>query len=91
MQKLHIGNMIRKELKAQGRTMTWFANAIHSDRSNAYKMLKRDSIDLALLYKISQLLHHDFFRDYSGFLSSTLSDHDGNVRMQSLNSDNPTD
>ena len=70
MMKIHIGNMIRKELKAQGRTMTWFANAIHSDRSNAYKMLKRDSIDLALLNKICQLLHHDFFRDCSDALRS---------------------
>ncbi|MBR3427862.1 MAG: hypothetical protein IKG95_07980 [Bacteroidales bacterium] len=70
MMKIHIGEMIRRELKAQGRTMTWFANAIHSDRSNAYKMLKRDSIDLALLNKICQLLHHDFFRDCSDALRS---------------------
>ena len=64
MMKIHIGEMIRRELKAQGRTMTWFANAIHSDRSNAY------SIDLALLNKICQLLHHDFFRDCSDALRS---------------------
>lgn len=82
MQKLHIGNMIRKELKAQGRTMTWFANAIHSDRSNAYKMLKRDSIDLALLYKISQLLHHDFFLDYSNLLSYMTPDQKKNESIQ---------
>ncbi len=82
MQKLHIGNMIGKELKAQGRTMTWFDNAIHSDRSNAYKMLKRDSIDLALLYKISQLLHHDFFLDYSNLLSYSTPDLKKNEAIQ---------
>lgn len=67
--KVHIGNMIRVELTRQGRTMTWFANAIHSDRSNTYKMLKRESIDLSLLMYISELLHYDFLRECSEALS----------------------
>ncbi len=68
MAKVHIGNMIRAELTRQGRTMTWFADAIHSDRSNTYKMLKRESIDLALLMYISELLHYDFLRECSKML-----------------------
>lgn len=75
MQKIHIGNMIRAQLKAQGRTMTWFADAIHSDRSNTYKMLKRDSIDLALLMCISELLHYDFLHDCSQALDFEPSNH----------------
>ena len=67
--KIHIGNMIKAELTRQGRTMTWFAEAIHSDRSNTYKMLKRESIDLALLMYISELLHYDFLRECSEALS----------------------
>ena len=67
--KIHIGNMIKAELTRQGRTMTWFAEAIHSDRSNTYKMLKRESIDLALLMYISELLHYDFLRECSDALS----------------------
>ena len=63
--KVHIGNMIKAELRRQGRSMTWFAEAIHSDRSNTYKMLKRDSIDLSLLMYISELLHYDFLLDCS--------------------------
>lgn len=63
--KVHIGNMIRRKLKEQGRSVTWFASAIHSDRSNTYKMLKRESIDLALLMYISELLHYDFLRECS--------------------------
>ena len=66
--KVHIGNMIKAELTRQGRTMTWFAEAIHSDRSNTYKMLKRASIDLALLMSISELLHYDFLLDCSAAL-----------------------
>lgn len=79
--------MIHNELKAQGRTITWFANAIHSDRSNVYKMLKRDSIDLALLYKISQLLHHDFFLDYSDLLHSNNSSQQSMESARQLESD----
>ena len=73
--KVHIGNMIRNKLKEQGRTMTWFADAIHSDRSNTYKMLKRESIDLALLMTISELLHYDFLRDCSRALSFDAENH----------------
>lgn len=66
--KVHIGNMIRRKLKEQGRSVTWFASAIHSDRSNTYKMLKRESIDLVLLMHISELLHYDFLYECSQLL-----------------------
>ena len=65
MQEIHIGEDIRKELKRQGRSVVWFADAIHSDRSNTYKMLKKKSIDLELLMQISELLQHDFLKDCS--------------------------
>lgn len=57
--------MIRAELKAQGRTVAWLADAIHRDYSDVFKMFKRDSIDLAMLIRISKLLNHDFLRDVS--------------------------
>lgn len=65
MESLHIGNMIRAELKAQGRTITWFAKAIHTDRTNVYKILSKETIDLQLLIRISKLLHRDFLQDVS--------------------------
>ena len=55
--------------------MTWFADAIHSDRSNTYKMLKRDSIDLALLMTISELLNYDFLKDCSEALNFEPENH----------------
>lgn len=72
MESLHIGNMIRAELKAQGRTVTWFAKAIHTDRGNVYKILNKDTIDLQLLVRISKLLHHNFLRDYSKAIDSEV-------------------
>ena len=65
MKDINIGEDIRKELKRQERSVVWFADAIHSDRSNTYKMLKKRSIDLALLMQISELLQHDFLKDCS--------------------------
>ena len=65
MESLHIGNMIRAELKAQGRTVTWFAKAIHTDRTNVYKILNKETIDLQMLIRISKLLHHDFLLECS--------------------------
>ena len=64
MESLHIGKMISAELKAQGRTVTWFAKAIHTDRSNVYKIFSKESIDLKLLVRISKILHHNFLQDY---------------------------
>jgi hypothetical protein len=65
MESIHIGNMIKAELKAQGRTVTWFAKAIHTDRTNVYKILSKDTIDLKLLIRISKLLHHNFLLECS--------------------------
>lgn len=65
MESLHIGNMIRAELKAQGRTVTWFARAIHTTRTNVYKIMDKESIDLKLLIRISKLLHYDFLSECS--------------------------
>lgn len=65
MKDINIGNDIREELKRQGRSVVWFADAIHTDRSNTYKLLKKKSIDLRLLMEISELLQHDFLKDCS--------------------------
>ena len=61
--------MIRAELRAQGRTVRWFAESIHRDYSDVFKMFKRASIDLALLLRISKVLNHDFLRDISEIMN----------------------
>ena len=69
MGDIHIGRMIQAELKAQGRSVTWFSGAIHRERSDVYKMFKRPSIDTDMLVRISKLLRHDFFRNFSNGIS----------------------
>lgn len=57
----HIGQLISEELTRQERTPAWLG----CDRTNAYKILKRSSIDTALLMRICRVLRHDFFLDLS--------------------------
>lgn len=63
MNDVHIGNMIKAELKKQGRSVSWLAEQIYCEKSNIYKMFKRKSIDLAQLMQISVVLDHNFLRD----------------------------
>ena len=60
---IHIGQDIRRKLKEQGRTVTWFANEIHTDRSNVYKMFQQHSMDVAKLMEISRLLDYNFLQN----------------------------
>lgn len=62
---LHIGNLVKKELLRQERTVSWLARKLCCDRSNVYKIFLRPTIDSELLFRISVILHHDFFKDYS--------------------------
>jgi hypothetical protein len=59
----HIGKLIQAEIKAQGRTVTWFAKAIHCDRTNAYKIFNSSHLDSELIWRISSVLGHNFFLD----------------------------
>lgn len=62
---IHIGKVIEKILRDQGRTVTWFARSLYCDRTNVYKIFQRESVDSEMLYRISKILSHDFFKYYS--------------------------
>lgn len=63
MKDLHIGQMVRDEMLRQGRSVNWLAREIYCEKSNVYKLFKRQSIDLAQLMKISEVLDHNFLKD----------------------------
>ena len=56
-----IGQLIKDELQAQERTVSWFARKLHLDRSNVYRLFQKNSIDTDLLSRISLILGRDFF------------------------------
>ena len=60
---MYIGKHIEKIFREQGRSVKWFAEKLCYDRRNIYKIFRKESIDTALLKKISILLNHNFFKD----------------------------
>jgi len=63
----HIGKMIKTELKRQGRSAVWLATQLNYGADNVYKIFQRDHLATDILWKISEVLDHDFFKDLSAF------------------------
>ncbi len=68
--KPHIGHLIKSELKHQGRSITWLSAQIGYSREHMYKIFRNEYIYTDLLLKISQILQHDFFKEYSNYLDN---------------------
>lgn len=66
---IHIGHLIKEELLRQERSAGWLAGKLYCDRTNIYKIFKRESIDTDLLLRISKILNHNFFYHYSSTLT----------------------
>ena len=63
-EKIIIGPLIRQKMQEEGLTVTQLAEALSCDRTNIYKIFKKDSIDLVILIKLSNLLNYNFLSDY---------------------------
>jgi hypothetical protein len=61
---IHIGQEIESELRKQERSVTWLAKNINCDRSNIYRIFRKQDIDTNLLLRISQALNRNFFSLY---------------------------
>ena len=66
--QLHIGSVIREELRQSRHTVQWFADQLCMDRSTAQRLFKKPSIDTQQLFRISKILKKDLFRHYSDML-----------------------
>ena len=62
---IHIGSIIREELRRQGHTNEWFADQIGVNIRTVNKIFVKQSIDTQRLYQISKALEKDFFQVYS--------------------------
>ena len=62
---IHIGSIIRDELRRQGHTNEWFADQIGVNVRTINKIFVKQSIDTQRLYQISKILKKDFFQVYS--------------------------
>lgn len=52
-------------MKRQGVTATQLAKDICCTRPHVHKIFRKENIDLVLLWRISNALNYDFFRDLS--------------------------
>ncbi len=65
----HIGELIRLELKRQGRSNVWLSKQISCNPRTISKIFKKQYIDTFQLWQISIALNHDFFRAYSELIA----------------------
>ena len=62
---MHVGERIKEVLDEQGRSASWLASKIPCERTNMYDIFKREDVSVALLFKVSSILGHDFFLEIS--------------------------
>lgn len=68
---MHVGERIKEVLDEQGRSASWLASKIPCERTNMYDIFKREDVSVALLFKVSSILGHDFFLEISDELRSS--------------------
>ncbi len=62
---IHIGQLIRAQLKADERSVSWLAREIGCTRNHLYKVFRRPSLDGTLLLNISLAMKFNFFQYYT--------------------------
>ena len=71
-QNIHIGKLIRKQLRDNGQTVVWLTKQLGCDRSKLYRIFSNSSIYSDDLWQISTIMKHNFFLDISNhFLDTT--------------------
>ena len=72
--QIHIGNLIRDELRRQGHTNQWLMDRIGVSERTLQRLFNKPSIDTQQLFLISSVLQIDFFHHYSNILFSPSND-----------------
>ena len=69
-----VGRRIKEVLDEQGRSASWLASKIPCERTNMYDIFKREDVSVALLFKVSSILGHDFFLEISEELRNSQTE-----------------
>ena len=69
---IHIGQLIREQLKADQRSASWLAREIGCSRNHVYKIFNRPSLDADLILKISIAMSFNFFQYYSAEVNAAI-------------------
>jgi len=68
---IHIGELILQKLKKEKLSVAWLAVKVDVDPSNLHKRLKKMSMDIELLWRISKALNFPFYKHYFDFGNET--------------------
>lgn len=68
-----IGVIIKTKLKEQERSEAWLARKVHCDPGNFNRILKRPSMDLDLLRRISIALKYNFVAEYAKHVEQQIN------------------
>ena len=69
---IHIGRLIREQLKADQRSVSWLARKIGCSRNHLYKVFRKPSLDGELLLRISLAMNFNFFQYYTAAFLENL-------------------
>ena len=64
-EKIHIGMVVKQELRRQGRSNRWFAEQLNVNLRTVNKIFDKQYIDTQQLFRICKILGVDFFKFYS--------------------------
>lgn len=63
LRQIHIGELIRQQLVAQGMSFAEFARQLNVERTTVYNIFRSKSIDIERLIRISVILDYDFIAE----------------------------
>lgn len=67
------GESVKRVLKEQERSEAWLARKVNCDPGNFNRILKKRSIDIDLLRRISIVLKYNFVAEYAMFVEQQLA------------------
>lgn len=72
--EINIGRLIKDHVEKRGIRIGWLAKQLLCHRNTIYNIFERDWIDTQTLMRISLLLRHDFFADFSKYYRSRVDE-----------------
>lgn len=78
--EIHIGKIIQEQVELRALSKAEFARKIDKFPQNIKEMFTKKSIDTDLLFKISDVLQHDFFQYYTKSNRNVISEPNSNNR-----------
>ncbi|MDR0891941.1 MAG: XRE family transcriptional regulator [Mediterranea sp.] len=71
---IQIGSVVEKAVRSQGISISSFARQLGCDRTNVYKIFKKEFLDIPQMRRIEGILGIDLWHYYLEYFGSSHSD-----------------